>query len=96
MSDPVRAVRNLAIAARVLQGDACRRVARDYGLSATRVGQIVWTLAYRAGLSALSQASLHDLRAYYGRHGNLVGIATVFPVPAWTQDGGDTVQGGRP
>jgi hypothetical protein len=91
MSDPTRALRDLAIATRVLQGDACGRVARDYGLSATRVRQIVWTLAQRQGASALSQVSLHDLRAYYGRHGHLFGIATVFPAPAWAQNGGDPV-----
>lgn len=91
MSDPARAVRDLAIATRVLQGDACGRVARDYGLSATRVRQIVWTLAQRAGVSMLSRVSLHDLRAYYGRHGHLLGIGTVFPAPAWAQNGGDLV-----
>jgi hypothetical protein len=86
MSDPTHARRDLAIATRVLQGASYGRVAHDYGLSATRVRQIVWTLAYRAGASALSQVSLHALRAYYGRHGHLCGIATAFPVPAWAQD----------
>jgi hypothetical protein len=77
--------RNEAIATRVLQGDPCGRVAHDYGLSTTRVRQIVWTLAHRAGLSTLSQASLDALRAYYGRQGTLSGIATAFPAPAWAQ-----------
>jgi len=86
MSDPTRALRDLAIATRVLQGASYGRVAHDYGLSATRVRQIVWTLAQRAGVSMLSQVSLHALRAYYGRHGNLSGIATVFPAPTWAQD----------
>jgi hypothetical protein len=86
MSNPTHVARDLAIATRVLQGASYGRVAHDYGLSATRVRQIVWTLAHRAGLSTLSQASLDALRAYYGRHGNLRGIATAFPAPAWAQN----------
>jgi len=87
MSDPARLARDHAIATRVFQGEPCGRVAEDYGLSATRVRQIVWTVAHRAGVSVLSPCSLQAVRGYYQRHGSLCGIATVFPTPAWAQDG---------
>ena len=77
--------RNEIMTTRVLQGETCRRVAQDYGLSVTRVQQIVrQTLHHVCCTQAVSEVPLLPLdmlRAYYAREKSLRGMAMVTVPP---------------
>jgi hypothetical protein len=81
MNTSTLVARNEAMTTRVLQGETCRRVAQDYGLSVTRVQQIVWQTLRHAGASAVSHLSIDTLRTYYARQQSLPGMAMVIPPP---------------